>query len=236
MNEIHRKKTALVTGAASGLGFAAATALAEANFQVVGLDVRQFDHPSCMTTQLGDVSDAADIDRVVTEVNETIGPIDAVVNSAGVDHTYWLEQMTVAQFDQIIGVNPRGPFLVAKVVWPIMKANGGGHIVNVASTAAVRVWSGAAAYHAFKFGLIGLSRAMKLEGRQDRIRVTTIIPGGMDTGFFARFAEQGIPAPDPATLQNPADVARAIVFALSSPASSAIQELVVTPPNEPGWP
>ena len=81
-----------------------------------------------------------------------------------------------------------------------------------------------------------MGRALSLEGRPDNIRVTTIIPGGMDTGFFARFADQGIPAPDPATLQNPADVARAILFAVSSPPGSVVQELVVTPPNEPSWP
>src|SRR5690606_29397380 len=128
------------------------------------------------------------------------------------DHTYWIEEMTIQQFDQVLEVNLRGPFLIAKAVWPVMRRNGGGKIVNVASTAAVRAWSGASAYHASKFGLLGLSRGLGVEGRECGIDVTTIIPGGMRTHFFDRFADQGIPMPDNDCLQEPARVAETILF------------------------
>jgi NAD(P)-dependent dehydrogenase (short-subunit alcohol dehydrogenase family) len=233
--------TALVTGAGRGLGAATVRAFIEAGFAVAGLDIdpgieRQTFDCETLVGFACDVGDAEEVARTVAAVLDRFGRIDVAVNCAGIDHTYWLEEMTVEQFDQVLDVNLRGPFLVAKAVWPAMKRQGKGHIVNVASTAAVRAWTGASAYHASKFGLLGLGRGLSAEGRRDGINVTTIIPGGMRTGFFERFTEQGIPLPDPDSLQDPADVARAIVFAVGMPTGSIVQELVITPPNEPSWP
>jgi NAD(P)-dependent dehydrogenase (short-subunit alcohol dehydrogenase family) len=232
---------ALVTGAGSGLGAATATALLDAGYRLAALDID--------ATRLGtlsdredvlplpcDLTDAAAIDAAVAAALDRFGRIDVVVNCAGIDHTYWLEQLTVEQYDQILAVNLRAPFLMAKAVWTVMKRQGGGQIVNIASTAATRVWPGASAYHASKFGLLGLSRAMNLEGRQENIRVLTVIPGGMDTRFLDRLEEQGIGRPDTARLQRPENVARTIVHALSMPADSAIQEIVITHPDESSWP
>jgi NAD(P)-dependent dehydrogenase (short-subunit alcohol dehydrogenase family) len=81
-----------------------------------------------------------------------------------------------------------------------------------------------------------LTRALNIEGRGDGIKVTTIIPGGMRTAFFERFTQHGIPLPDPKQLQDPAEVAKTIVFAVSMSSGSLIQEIVVTPPDEPSWP
>lgn len=230
------RPVALVTGAGRGLGAATAAVFAEAGYQVAALDLAAPPTSDRITGYACDVSDEEAVAAIVSAVADRHGRVDVAVNCAAIDHTLWLEQMTVAQFDQIIAVNLRGPFLVAKAVWPMMKANGGGHIVNIASTAAVRTWSGASAYHASKFGLVGLSRGLNLEGRQDNIRVTTVIPGGMNTGFFERFAAQGIPMPDPATLQDPANVARTILYAVQLPRDSVLQEIVITPPNEGSWP
>ena len=234
-------RVALVTGAGRGLGAAMVSAFAGAGYAVAGLDVgtanaRSGDDDGRVTGFRCDVSDAAAVATTVAAVLERFGRIDVAVNCAGIDHTYWLEELTVEQFDQIIGVNLRGPFLIAKAVWPAMQQQGGGHIVNIASTAAIHAWSGASAYHASKFGLLGFSRGLSAEGRRDGIRVTTVIPGGMRTGFFERFVEQGIPLPDPETLQDPADVAAAILHAVEMPAGSVVQELVITPPHEPSWP
>lgn len=235
------RRVALVTGAGSGLGAATAEALIDAGYDVAALDIETSrlaaftDRPNVMPVAC-DITDAGAVDAAVAEVIARFGRIDVAVNCAGVDHTYWLEQLTVAQFDQIIAVNLRGPFVVARAVWPVMKRQGGGQIVNIASTAALRVWPGASAYIASKFGLLGMSRAMNLEGRGDGIRVMTVIPGGMNTRFFERFREQNIPQPDPGSLQSPANVARTIVYGIGLPADSALQELVITHPDEPGWP
>ena len=104
---------------------------------------------------------------------------------------------------------------------------------GVASAAA---WANASAYHTSKWALRGFSRALGVEGRPDGIRVTTIIPGGMRTHFFDRFAEQGIPMPEEQNLQDPANVADMIVYATTVPPESALQEVIITPMTETSWP
>jgi len=123
-----------------------------------------------------------------------------------------------------------------KAALPLMRRQHSGHIINVASTAATRAWANASAYHASKWGLVGFSRGLGVEGRADGIRVTTIIPGGMRTHFFDRFTEQGIPMPEQQNLQDPATVARVIVFATQVPPESALQEVIITPMTETSWP
>jgi len=183
-----------------------------------------------------DVSDEAAVFRIVQDTVERFGRLDVVVNNAAVDHTVSIDEMSVGQWDQVIGVNLRGPFMFAKAALPVMRAQKSGHIVNIASTAATRAWANAAAYHASKWGLIGFGRALGVEGRPDNIRVTTVIPGGMRTHFFDRFVDQGIPMPDMDKLQDPANVAEAIVFAVRMPQQSVIQEMMVTPIGETSWP
>ncbi len=239
-------KVALVTGAGSGLGEATARAFVDAGCAVALLDVRReaadrvardLEGGDTRTIALGcDVSDAQAVFAAVAAVVERFGRLDFIVNNAAVDHTVSVEEMTVEQWDQVVGVNLRGPFLTAKAALPTMRKQGGGHIVNIASTAATRAWANASAYHASKWGVVGFGRGLGVEGRPDNIRVTTVIPGGMRTHFFDRFVEQGIPMPDEANLQDPANVAQVILFAVSLPAGSALQEVIVTPPTETSWP
>jgi NAD(P)-dependent dehydrogenase (short-subunit alcohol dehydrogenase family) len=245
-NSILRGKVALVTGAGSGLGEATARAFAQVGCAVVCVDIdvaaaqrvshdlTALDVPSLAIAC--DVSDERAVFDVVSAVVGQLGRIDIVVNNAAIDHTVSLEAMTVAQWDQVIGVNLRGPFLFAKAAFPIMRAQHYGHIVNIASTAATRAWANASAYHASKWAILGFSRALGVEGRPHGIRVTTVIPGGMKTHFFDRFTSQGIPMPDEQDLQDPANVAQVIVFAASVPADSSVQEVMITPVTETSWP
>lgn len=239
-------KVALVTGAGSGLGEATARALANSGCAVACLDIAE-ERAKRTAAAIGqadreaealacDVADAASVQTAVNALLSRWGRVDVAVNCAAIDHTFRIDELTIEQWDRVIAVNLRGPFLVAKAVWPHMKRQGGGRIVNIASTAAVRAWAGASPYLASKWGLLGFSRGLGVEGRGDNIHVTTIIPGGMRTHFFDRFADQGIPMPDPANLQDPANVAAAIVFAVGMPDGSVVQELMVTPPNETSWP
>jgi NAD(P)-dependent dehydrogenase (short-subunit alcohol dehydrogenase family) len=239
-------KVVLITGAGSGLGEATARAFADAGCAVVCADLNgaavervarglaERDVPSLALPC--DVSDAAAVFRTVDAAVNRFGRLDVVVNNAAVDHTVSVAEMTVEQWDQVQAVNLRGPFLVAKAALPTMQRQHAGHIVNVASTAATRAWANAAAYHASKWGLIGFSRGLGVEGRAYGIRVTTIIPGGMRTHFFDRFVDQGIPMPAEENLQDPANVARVICFAVQMPAESALQEVIVTPLTETSWP
>jgi NAD(P)-dependent dehydrogenase (short-subunit alcohol dehydrogenase family) len=222
-------KVALVTGAASGLGQATAHAFARA-----GGELRRYDARTLALTC--DVADADAVSQMVERVAAAFGRLDVVVNCAAIDHTVSVADMSVAQWDQILAVNLRGPFLVAKSAFPVMQRQRSGHIVNIASTAVTRAWADASAYHASKWGLVGFSRGLGVEGRPFGIRVTTIIPGGMRTHFFDRFADQGIPMPEMEKLQDPANVARAIIFAAQTPPESAVQELIITPVTESSWP
>jgi NAD(P)-dependent dehydrogenase (short-subunit alcohol dehydrogenase family) len=240
------QKVALVTGAGSGLGEATALRLARAGACIACIDLDEeragrtaaaIDASSSKAIALGcDVSDETAVQSAIDQTLQTWDRIDIAVNCAGVDYVLGVDEMTVAQWDRVIGVNLRGPFLVARAVFPVMKRLGGGDIVNVASTAALRAWGNASAYHASKWGLLGFSRGLGVEGRADGIRVTTIIPGGMNTHWFDSFPEQGIPLPDQSNLQDPATVADAIAYAVALPRGSSMQEMLITPLSETSWP
>ncbi|SRR6266487_540211 len=243
-----RGKVALITGAASGLGEATAHALAEAGCHVACIDINEHECARVcheitqqsldITVQsfVCDVGDVHAVSATVQSVKERMGRLDIVVNCAAVDYTYSVEEMSIEQWDRAVNINLRAPFLLAKFAFPILRQQGGGHIVNISSTAGLRAWANTSVYHATKWGLRGLSRGLGVEGREAGIHVTTIIPGGMNTHFFDRFQEQGIPLPDPEKLQNPSVVARAIVFAVQIPPESSVQELLITPMHETSWP
>jgi NAD(P)-dependent dehydrogenase (short-subunit alcohol dehydrogenase family) len=240
------QKVILVTGAGSGLGEATARVFGEAGYAVACVDINGVasericgdlvaaDRPAISIQ--ADVSDERAVFDAVDRTVHELGRLDVVVNNAAVDHTVSVAEMSISQWDQVVGVNLRGPFLFAKAAWPVMVEQGSGHILNVASTAATRAWANAAAYHASKWGIVGFGRGLGVEGRPHGIRVTTIIPGGMRTHFFDRFVEQGIPMPDENNLQDPRNVAETMLFAVGMPAGSTVQEIIVTPTTETSWP
>jgi short-subunit dehydrogenase len=110
----------------------------------------------------------------------------------------------------------------------------GGRIVTVASTLGFRAFGDATAYCASKFGVVGFTRALQVE-LKGRVGVTMLVPGGMATNFFAERDEQYKPGPD-AKLADPASVAGAVLFALSTPPDVQLYELVVAGPTETSWP
>jgi NAD(P)-dependent dehydrogenase (short-subunit alcohol dehydrogenase family) len=235
-------RVALVTGGASGLGAATSLALGAAGMAVVVADLREDPAEAVAgairaaggkaTAHRLDVSLPVEADRAVRESVAVHGRLDVLVNAAGVDRTAPFESLDVADWDWILGVNLRGPMLLARAAFPVMRQQGGGHVVNIVSTAAKRAWASAAAYHASKWGLLGLSHALHVEGRPLGIKVTAVIAGGMRTPFLLdRF-----PDLDPATLQDPANVAQAVRFALEQPAETVIPELTVIPMRETSWP
>src|SRR5690606_38148099 len=107
------------------------------------------------------------------------GRLDAIVNNAGIDVTCPLGELSVADWDRVVRTNLSGPFYVAKAALPHLQRSGAGHVVNIVSTAARRAWPNASAYHASKYGLLGLSHALHAELRPKGIQVTAIIAGGM---------------------------------------------------------
>ena len=235
-------KVALVTGGARGLGEAICKVLAAAGATVVGADIRtelmaksveaiRADGGRVSPVAL-DVSDAASAEAAVRGIIDEFGTIDILINNAGTDLTVSIEEMPVAEWDRIIGVNLRGPFILSKLVLPLMRQAGRGHIVNVVSTAAKRAWANASAYHASKWGLLGFTHALHVEGRQAGVKVTAVICGGMRTPFLLdRF-----PDIDVNTLQDPRNVADTIRYVLSQPDETVIPEVMVLPMRETSWP
>lgn len=235
-------QVALVTGAARGLGEAVMRTLCRSGAQVVGCDIRDellqrvtddivagggTAHPVRADVTLHD-----DVERLVDRVVERHGRLDILVNNAAVDHTLPVEDLSVLQFDQVVGTNLRGAFLTCRNVVPRMKAQRAGTIVNVISTAALRVWPCASAYHASKWGLLGFTHALNRELREHRIRVTAMVSGGLRTPFIT----ERFPDIDVATLQEPQLVADAVLFVLGLPATTHVPELVIMPMLDPSFP
>lgn len=235
-------KVALVTGAASGLGAALATLLAAEGCDLVAADIRADALQAAMPALLGhgvragalalDVGDPDAARAAIERCVATMGRIDILVNNAGTDVTLPLSDLSEQDWLRVINTNLNGPFLLAKHAAAYMRSQGGGDIVNVASTAAKRAWPNASAYHASKWGLLGLSHALHAELRPHGIRVTAVVAGGMRTPFLLdRF-----PDLDPTRLQDPASVAQAIRHALLLPRESVVAELTVLPMQETSWP
>jgi len=239
-----RGKVALVTGGAGGLGTAISRMLvAEGALAVIG-DVRaelaeraagqlNGELPGARAESVRlDVTSEESAGAAMQTVLERHGRIDILVNNAGIDVTLPVEEITVADWDRIMGVNLRGPFVLSRLAFPPMRRQGSGQIVNIVSTAAKRAWANASAYHASKWGLLGLSHALHVEGRTCGIGVTAVIAGGMRTPFlFDRF-----PDLDPGLLQDPASVANAVRFVLTQPSETVVPEITVLPFRETSWP
>jgi len=163
---------------------------------------------------------------------DRFGRIDILINNAGTDKTLSVEELAIEDWDNVMAVNLRAPFILSKYIFPIMRANGGGQIVNITSTAAKRAWANAAAYHSSKWGLLGFSHALHVEGRPHHIKVTAVIAGGMRTPFLLdRF-----PDIDTGNLQDPKNVAETVRFLLCTPEETVIPEVMVIPMRETSWP
>ncbi|MFI7031815.1 SDR family oxidoreductase [Microbispora rosea] len=221
----------LITGGASGLGRATAMAVAKAGGRPLVVDVDEpdggFDHVRA------DLADREQAERAVRELAGRAGGFDGVVTAAGVDACGRLEDVAAEQWERVIGVNLLGTAAVVRAALPYLRRSGG-KVVTVASTLGVRALSDATAYCASKFGVVGFTRALAAE-LAGQVGVTLLIPGGMQTNFFNDRPDQYKPGPD-TRLNQPEDVASAILFALGQPQGCEVRELVVCASTETSWP
>jgi NAD(P)-dependent dehydrogenase (short-subunit alcohol dehydrogenase family) len=235
-------KIALITGGGRGLGAAICQSLAEAGAIVIAADIR-IDLAAQVVKGLRDrgleaialaldITDETQVELAVQKMISQHGKIDVLVNNAGTDVTLPVEELTIADWDRVLNVNLRAPFILAKFILPQMKQQGSGHIINITSTAAKRAWANASVYHASKWGLLGLSHALHVEARPHNVKVTAIVAGGMRTPFLLdRFPD--IPLEK---LQDPKNVAETIRYVLLQPDETVIPEVTVLPMQETSWP
>ncbi|HWM07738.1 MAG TPA: SDR family oxidoreductase [Solirubrobacteraceae bacterium] len=223
--------TVLVTGGSSGLGAAIAAAVRDDGGTPVVIDLNPpLDGIAFERVDLSRPREAeAAVDRIAAER----GGLDAVVTAAGIDACGDLGDVDGEAWDRVVAVNLLGTAAVVRAALPHLERSRG-RIVTVGSTLGVRALPAATAYCASKFGVVGFTRALAAE-TGERVGVTLLLPGGMQTPFFDDRPEEFKPAPDQ-HLNRPEDVARTVIFALRQPPGCELRELVVAPATEPSWP
>ncbi|MDO8680758.1 MAG: SDR family oxidoreductase [Acidobacteriota bacterium] len=240
-------RTTLITGGSRGIGYALAEALLRNGDQVAitgtSTDgVMRAEHalaaaiglapPKRGSAKVGgriagitcDVRDASSAERALRTAAERFGGLDALVNNAGVGVGVPIADMPHDEWNRIIGTNLTGVFNCCKAAIPLLRARGGGWIVNVSSLASKNPFIGGAAYCASKAGLNAFSEALMQELRYDNIRVTYVMPGSVATGFSGREPESGAE-----WKLSPADVAQAIVDVMNHPARSLPSRIEIRP-------
>ena len=241
-------KTALVTGAAQGVGFAAAALLGRLGYRVVLLDVKPLDGRLRQLQDAGgqalgitgDVTSEAFVLEVAERMARDFGALDALVNNAGISLIAPAESISAEQWQQVMNVNLLGPFLLCKYLGAQMLSRGRGAIVNVASVAGLSGIAHRSAYNASKHGLIGLTRTLAAEWGGRGVRVNAVCPGWIKTEMDV--ADQGAGAYSDADIVNrvpmarfasPEDVAQAIALLLDEERAAFINGVAL--PVDGGW-
>jgi NAD(P)-dependent dehydrogenase (short-subunit alcohol dehydrogenase family) len=237
-----KDKAVLISGGSSGIGEAAARRFLEEGSRVhfCGIDPQEVAGTLAELSTLGvvggtacDVGEEADVDRLMTEAEATLGSIDILINNAGIAHKDPFLQMAVAEWDRTLRVNLRGMFLVAQAVARRMVARGAGVIVNMASTNALGGEPEFAHYNASKGGVLQLTRTMAVELGPLGIRVNCLCPGFIrtplndaisDAAFIEAYEREKIPLGRAGT---PEEVAAAYAFLASDDASFIHGEALV---------
>jgi glucose 1-dehydrogenase len=186
-------KTVLITGAGGGIGQATVILFAEKGWHVIGVDRSPCgeEFPASGHFIQADISHPEAADSIFVQVRAFTDSLEALVNNAAVQVAKPLVETTVEEWDAVMASNLRSVFLFVKLAHPLMKASGGGAIVNVSSVHAVQTSANIAAYAASKGGLLALTRAMAIEFASVNIRVNAILPGAVDTPMLRAGLNRG---------------------------------------------
>jgi len=222
----------IVTGGSSGLGAAVVEAVRKAGGRPFVID-RQPPAEGVPWVEC-DLADTRAAEAATREaISQAGGRIDGVVTAAGMDVPGALADVPGETWDRIVMIDLLATAAVVRAAVPALKESHG-TVVTVASTLGIKAVGDATAYCAAKFGVVGFTRSLAAE-LAGQVGVTLLIPGGMRTKFFDDRDEQYKPGPD-AILNDPAQVADAIMFALTQPAGSAIREMIVAAEQETSYP
>jgi len=227
------EQIAIVTGAGRGIGRSVSLALARAGARVV-LAARSSGQLEAVAREIReaggealpvvtDVSREEDVLSLFGAVKERFGRLDVLVNNAGAGAFGPLEEFSTADFDRILSTNLRGTFLCSREALKMMKPRGRGAIINISSVVGIKGYPRQAAYTASKHGVMGLTKSLAAEAQECGVRVSAVLPGGVDTDLVA----QARPDLDRAKLLQPEDIARTVMFLLSLPERAAIDEIYI---------
>jgi len=221
---------AVVTGGASGIGLATASALLDRGARVAVLDLNPADLPQAMTGFRADVSDRASVDAAIAGVADTFGGIDIVVNSAGISAIGTVEEAADSDWSRVFDINVTGTARVCAASLPWLRRSDHAVIVNVSSIAALNGLPQRAVYSASKGAVLALTFAMATDHVADGIRVNCVNPGTVSTPFVDRMLQNfDDPVKERAALDarqatgrmvTPEEVAGAIAY-LASPLSGS---------------
>jgi NADP-dependent 3-hydroxy acid dehydrogenase YdfG len=246
MNENIRGKVIVITGASSGLGEAAARRLSAEGATVV-LGARRTERLASLSRELGtkggkslvvatDVTNRAQVQKLVDSAVETFGRIDVLINNAGVMPLSPLANLKVDEWDRMIDVNIKGVLYGIAAALPHMQREKAGHIINVSSVAGHKVGPTFAVYSATKHAVRTLTEGLRMEVKPYNIRTTIISPGAVATELL-----NGISDPETAAANRAYDAkvavpaesfARAVALAISHPAELEINEILFRPTSQ----
>jgi 3-oxoacyl-[acyl-carrier protein] reductase len=231
-------KTALVTGASRGIGFAIASSLGRmgAKIGICARDAKKLEDAAGQLRRAGaevvampaDVTSAKDIAAFVAKTGQSLGAIEILVNNAGTGYFGPTHEADENIWDAVLDTNLKSVFLLSKAVAPGMIERGGGHIINIASLAGKNAFKSGGIYCASKWGLMGLTECMAEDLREYGIRVSVICPGSVATDFGSPASKK-----DPAKMLQPDDIAHAVEMLVTQAPQSFISEILIRPTQKP---
>lgn len=236
-NRLLEGKVALVTGASRGIGQAIARSLGRMG-AILSLCARDSQKLQSARHDLeaegsrvlaipADVSRPDDIASLVQTTERSLGPIEILVNNAGIGHFAPIQESSEAIWDATLDANLKAAFLLTKAVAPGMISRRSGHIINIASLAGKNAFAGGSVYCASKWGLLGLTQCAAEDLRPYGIRVSAICPGSVATDFSPHSSK------DPAKMLQPEDVAHAVEMIVTQASQSFISEVLLRPTQKP---
>jgi 3-oxoacyl-[acyl-carrier protein] reductase len=231
--KIMENKTVIITGGGGGIGSAAAELLAKNQMNIVlmgGHNLQKLDSAADKVRQYaevmvipGDLTDPAFITAAVKQAADRFGHIDTLINNAGVAQNTPFEDISNEEFDRIMAINLKAPFMLTREVLPFLKKSAAATIINIASVVAHAGYPMQSIYTASKHALLGMTKSIAREYYRDNIRVHAICPGGVYTDMVK------ISRPDltPEGMIMPEDIAQIVLFFLANRGNAVIDEILV---------